>query len=353
MSGVTVAIGGERYSGWLSASVTRSLDHVAGTVRLTLTDRHTPGQAAIAPGAAIAVSAGGDRVIAGYIDTVRLRRAADSAEIEVAGRDATGDLVDCSAAGAPGEWHDARLEAIVADLVRPYGVRVATTGDTGAPYRRYRIEEGETVYEAVERGCRLRGLLPMSDGRGGLVLGRPGRHRAAVTLRGGVDILSIRVESDWSRRHSTYRVLGQQTGGWLIGAARAAHVAGEAVDPGISRHRPLVVLAEQAVDDVEAGGRAQWEADVRAARGLRVTVRVAGWRERGDVGALWEPGRIVRVIDERAQLDRDLLIASVAYSHDDPGGTLATLTLAPPAAYSARPVAAPPAALGAGVVSWT
>lgn len=136
-------------------------------------------------------------------------------------------------------------------------------------------------------------------------------------------------------RYSTYRVLGQQPGNDFLGAAGAAHVRATATDPAVTRHRPLVVLAEQALDDAEAAERAQWEADVRAARARRVTVQVRGWRERGDTGPLWAPGRLAHVDDDWLGLDREMLISAVVYSLDSEG-TRATLSLAPPAAYAGR-----------------
>ena len=87
--------------------------------------------------------------------------------IAVRGRDATGDLVDCSAASKPGEWKDARLEEIASALCEPFGIRVTREVDTGAPFARFRIEEGESVFEAIERG------LPVPGGAA--AIGWPGR----------------------------------------------------------------------------------------------------------------------------------------------------------------------------------
>ena len=340
MSGVVVTVGGELHAGWTAARITRSLEQAAGTYRLTLTDRD-PGRTSprpYRPGARAAVALDGDTVITGWIDSVRPRYDAGSHTVEVAGRDAVGDLVDCSAASEPGEWRGAPLEEIAAALAAPYGIDVVAVVDTGAPLARFRIEEGETVYESIERGCRMRAVLPISDGGGRLVLGRPGRARAGVVLRRGDTILAASGESDWTGRYSRYRVLGQQPGSDFLGAGAAAHVRAEATDPVVTRHRPLTLLAEQALDDAEAADRAAWEADVRAARARRLTVRVRGWRERGDTGPLWAPGVLVRVADDWLAVDTDMLVGAVLYELDDEG-TRTTLSLAPPAAYSGRPEA--------------
>ena len=344
---IGVTIGGTRHTGWTSAEVVRSLDQAAGTYRIALTDRDPDrvSPPAYRPGARVGVSLDGETVVTGWIDAVRTRYDASSHAVEIAGRDAVGDLVDCSAASEPGEWHKAGLEEIARALAAPYGVEVVAAVDTGAAFGRYRIEEGETVYEAIERGCRLRGVLPLSDGAGRLVIGRPGRARAGVELRRTANVLAASAASDWTGRYSRYRVLGQQPGTDFLGASQAAHVRAEATDPAVTRHRPLTVLAEQALDDTEAAERAAWEADVRAARARRLTVTVRGWRERGDAGALWAPGVLVRVEDDWLGVHADLLIGSVRSTLGDEG-TRSTLVLVPPAAYSGRAPAADGEGLG-------
>ena len=180
-----------------------------------------------------------ETVIQGYVDAVTVDYDSGSHTIAVRGRDATGDLVDCSAATEPGEWHNERLEAIAAALCEPFGIRVTQVVDTGEPFARFRIEEGESVFEAIERACRFRAVLPLSDGQGGLILGGPSRSRTTVRLERGLNILSASGTSSWLGRFRDYTLLGQQAGG-LDGftAEEIAHVEATARDPGVNRHRP-------------------------------------------------------------------------------------------------------------------
>ena len=333
---VRLSIDSRRHEGWTSATVTRALETLAGTFRCTLSER-SPGEDEprdIRPGAACEVALDGERVIRGHIDSVRVSYDAENHALEVSGRDATGDLVDCSAATTPGEWHDAKLEEIAAVLVADFGVTVVAEVDTGEPFKRFRIEEGESVFEALDRACRFRAVLPLSDGAGGIVLGRPTRSRSETRLRRGDNILSASGDVSWLDRHSRYTLLGQQPGSDFITGADAAHVVASAADEGVTRHRPLTLVAEQALDTGEARERIEWEASVRAARSRRATLSVAGWRE-APGGALWTPGRLVRVTDDWLGLDRELLIAATRQSIDD-GGTVTRMTLVPETAFSVR-----------------
>ena len=211
----------------------------------------------------------------------------------VRGRDTTGDLVDCSAATQPGEWRDARLEEIATALCEPFGIRCfGAKSDTGEPFARFRIEEGESVFEAIDRACRFRAVLPQSDGTGGLILGGPSRDRASVRLERGVNILAGSARSSWLSRYSDYSLKGQQAGG-LDGftAEQVAHVSATARDPGVNRYRPLTIIGEQSQAEAEAQARVQWEANVRAASAQpRCATRCQGWTESRPMGRSGAPG---------------------------------------------------------------
>lgn len=344
MTGLTLTVDGKRHEGWKSARVTRSIETISGSFRLVVSERH-PGDGGpdpIAPGSAATLALDGEVVITGQFDAVTIDYSALDHEITIKGRDATADLVDCSASTKPGEWKGEKLEAIAAAIAEPLGIGVTAAEETGKPFRVFRIEPGESAFEAIERGCRMRGLLPLSDGRGGVEIGRALRSRAAVQLVRGVNIISAQGVSDWTDRFSEYTVIGQQPpedkdqdGSSMVFGAEDApatmHVASVARDEDVSRHRPLRILAEQSIGIAEAAERVRWEASVRKGRSIRISVTVQGWRE-GTGGPLWAPGRLVGITDEWLGLDRELLISSVTQSISG-GGSVSVLTLRPQDAF--------------------
>ena len=334
---VALLINQVRHVGWTEATVTRSLETISGAFTVTLSERE-PGETSprvIRPGNACRVQLLSETVLKGWVDAVTVDYDSLSHTISVRGRDATGDLVDCSAATQPGEWHDERLENIAAALCQPFGIRVSRETDTGAPFSRFRIEEGESVFEAIERACRFRAVLPLSNGRGGLVLGGPSRSRTAVRLERGVNVISASGTASWLSRYSNYTLLGQQAGGDdFLGAAEIAHVSATARDGGIDRYRPLTIIGEQSQDNDEAKARIDWEANVRAARARKARVTVQGWREVPD-GPLWEPGRLVYLSDDWLGIQQEMLVSSTSQSLSS-GGTLTTLELVPQDAFVQR-----------------
>jgi prophage tail gpP-like protein len=350
MPSVILRVNGRDFSGWTSVRVTRGIEAMAGSFELGLTQRW-PGQVGSweirqADKAQVfirldKVGADSPPLITGYVDGRTLSIGKDDHRIEVSGRDQAGALVDCSAFLDKWEFYGIPLLKFAQDVAQPYGVKVRTTEkDLPRLPTRITIDPGETAFDALERGCRMCGVLPVSDGSGALVLTRAGRVHAATALVEGQNILSASVTLDASGRYRRYIVMGQHPGTDEYMGDATAEVRGEAFDMGVSRaERVLVVRAETAVTPELARARAQWEASVRAARCDRVSVTVAGWTQGN--GSLWPVNAIVRVRAPHVGVDGDLLITQATYSLDPNTGTTTQLTLMNPKVFTPMPYVAP------------
>jgi prophage tail gpP-like protein len=255
--------------------------------------------------------------------------------IAIEGRDRAGDLVDCSAIYKGGQWRDASLTQIASDLAAPFGIPVIAATDVGDSFPSFAIQDGETVFEAIARAAALRGVLAISDKEGGIVLARAGQSRHAFGLQRPGNMLGGEADYSDDERFSDYIVKGQRRGtdddeGAPEGPSSPV---GQAQDSGVKRYRPLIIMAEDQVDGVDATRRAEWERNVRAGRSDRINVRVRGWREQGDKGDLWEPNRVVHINDtEWLWINADLLIADVNYLRGRMG-TITEIGLMPALAF--------------------
>lgn len=336
MDAVTLTVDGAVYGGWKEISISRSIETVAGAFELSVSERW-PGQAgrrAIAAGASARVAIGGETVIAGYVDDVEVSHDAESHEVTIRGRDATGDLVDCSAPDEPGEWSGLTLDRIAAAIAGPFGIAVSAAADPGEPFGTFAVQPGETAFEAIERACRMRALLPLSDGKGGLVLTRAGAAHTGVTLTPET-IVSARATYTTRDRHGRYVCKGDSGDFVSWGGDSGADARGEATDPGIRRHRPLTVIAEDLAEGISYRDRALWEANIRAARARRLTIALAGWRQSGK---LWRPNWLVRVENPALGVEADMLIAGVSFSLGN-RGSRTELSLVGRHAFDLLPVA--------------
>lgn len=337
---VRLSVGGREYSGWTAISITRSIEAISGRFSLGLTERW-PGQSTvwpIMPEAECSIAIGDDTVITGQVDQIAPSFDDGQHEVQVSGRDLTGRLVDCSAVHSPGEWNNIRLDKLAAILAKPFGVTVRSVTDVGAAFSVFKLQPGESAFEALDRACRYCGVLPISDGIGGLVLTKPGQARCSTALIQGENVKSASMTSDISDRHSEYIVRGSQASSDTIDPEQAAAVTAKARDALLKTYRPLIILPENSVNIASARKRAQWEATVRAARAVSVSVTVQGWRQ-GD-GTLWPVNALVNVDLPWLRISGEMLISELTHSLDESGGTQTQMTLRRADAFIPEPVQA-------------
>ncbi|MFN3883276.1 MAG: phage baseplate assembly protein [Rhodocyclaceae bacterium] len=314
-------VGGTLYTGWKQMAAVRQIDAIAGGFELELTERWD-GQAVRWPiysGDTCELRLGGDTVVSGYVDNRPRSITKDSHRVTVRGRDRTGDLVDCSAVHEPDEWTGLDLLGLARILAKPFGVTVSADVDVGARFDPFKLQPGESAFEAIERACRMRAVLPMSDGKGGLLLTRAGSGRSASAIVQGENLLSAEADDDWTQRFNHYTVKAQSTSLLADDAYGASRIRGEATDRGVNRHRPYLVIAEGVADTTAARERAMWEAAVRAGRAVTVTAVVQGWRQAD--GALWPLNGLCPVKIPSLDIDDTLLITALRFTYGAQGST--------------------------------
>ena len=334
MTEIVLLVEGRRLTGWEELTLTRSIEAVAGSLTLKVSDRDG---FPVPEGAAMRLELGGVPMLTGWVDAVRRSFTARERSVEVIGRDRTGELVDCSPLDAPPEFEGLALDGLAEDLAAPFGIEVAIAGDPGAVFPRFAIQPSETVFEALERAARLRGVLLTTNGLGQLVLENPASSRASGSLVEGVNLISGRGRFDRSERFRRYVVHGQRAGSDLL-FSDELRTQGEAFDDAVRKTRGLLVLAEAEADIATCQRRAEWEATVRRARGSSIELVVQGWEQAP--GELWRPNQVVRVTSPTLRLDRDMLLTSARYERDPRSGTTTTLELVHPEAFTPKPVLA-------------
>lgn len=200
-----------RYGGWTSVRASRSIETMAGSFDLSVTERW-PGQpeaTPIRPGQRCELFLDGQAVISGWVDVVSPDYDAERHAIRVTGRDATCDLVDCSAIHKSGQWSNVKLDRIARDLIAPFGVDLVVEADVGEAFSSFNVQEGESVFECLERAARARAVLLTSDAHGRLVIARPTAAPPAASLVEGVNIEGARADFSMKERFSEYTVKAQ------------------------------------------------------------------------------------------------------------------------------------------------
>ena len=334
---VKLLVGGVEYTGWKSLSIRRSVETLCGSFEISAIDPASDKAMAIKPNQACSIYLDNDLVLTGYIDGFHPEVGQDSRGITMNGRCRTADLIDCSAVYKSGTWSGkVSLLKICKDLCTPFGISVEVSGvDLGSDLRNFALTTGESVFEAIQRACENRAILPVSTIDGNLRLTTAGSDRAVTSLATGHNIKSATGHWQYEDRFSEYQVKGQTSSengdGW--GTAHVS-VSGKAEDLNFPRYRPKIISADGILTNADAQKKAAWEMQVRAGKSNTVTVVVVGWRQ-GD-GKLWRENQLVYTSIPELRVDEDLLISEISYMQGG-DGTTSSMTLNPASIYAPEP----------------
>lgn len=341
---VALLINGKQYRGWSEISLNTAMDALAGAFSISLTERwagdgRTPSQIEAWPilnGDRCQVTIDGEAIIDGYVDQFRPSFSPTEHTIEVQGRDKTCDLIDCTAFHQPDQWKNLDLLQIAKILCDPFDIKVSSDVDVGPRFDVIKLQQGETVFAALDRLARFRKVLLSPGVAGGVLITQAGRSRATVRLQQGVNIKSASGVLDTSQRFSNYIVKGQNVSSKTSDGELEAHAEAKVTDSAVTRYRPLVVMAETGATNGSAADRATWEANVRLGRSATATVTLRGWRQ-GLTGPLWKPNQLVGITSSFLRMDGDMLIRQVTYKRSSSSGTECELSLISPQAFSPEP----------------
>ncbi len=339
MSEITLHVGGLKWSGWLNAGITRSIDAVFAEFTLTLT-QGWPGQPGegvppVRRGQDCKLVLDGKTVITGYINEHDLETDSDGFELKVSGRDRTGLLFKSSILKVPLEWLNQSALQIISDICAPFDIKVTAQAPVGDPFEKFTAKPGETARRAIERLCRHRALLYFADRNGNLVLTTSDQATTAhVGLVHGPDgnVIGSRNKASLSGRNSEYIVRGQDKGKEWETAAHT-QVYGSARDNGVSHYCPRVIIADEPGDNTALQKMVTTMAAVNAGRSLDLSYTVAGWRQ-GPGLPLWDINQLVQIKDVLDISDTTRLIKRCAFSVSEDSGPETVLTVIDPQAYS-------------------
>jgi len=340
---IVLKVGGKSFTGWTKAQVTRGLDQLAGAFNVQLTEPFPgrPDKWEIKLGDSCTVEAGGHQLLAGWIEEFPIEYTHDSHTVEIAGRDATGDLVDCSHAEdnfkkTVNEWLNVRVEKIIQALCAPFKITVlvdeSAVQQAQKTLDKFKPNEGDSVSESILRICKSLAILPVSYGDGYLRLTRAGSESAIDSLELGRNVKRGVLYQSNTDRFGKYVVKGQAESKDEYELYSTTQPFGESPpDRLVTRHRPLVIIGDSKLDKGACRERAEWEARVRAGNCRYYKYLVQGWLQSD--GSPWPLNALVRVKDSILGVDDTLLIFAQQFLMDESQGTTTELAVCSPGKY--------------------
>lgn len=327
-------INGESFLDYKSATVSWSLETFARSFSFTLSDKWLQTKVLALPfieGDAVQVYAHGTKVLDGFIDDIPIDYSDRAHSITVTGRSWSGHLVDCSAIHKAGSWRDVKLKTVAEELVKPYGMSVkidpSAVGAVAKPFKRWAIEDEETVHGCIARMAKMRGLFLTSDAAKTVVVTKASPEVLFGALINGVggNVKSGKRIGRWRERFSEYTVKSQAAGDDTYFGDAAGRGYHKETDPQVTTHRPFIIVSDGMGSKEELRARAAWERNVRAGRSRRLQYMVTGFRTMNTHGPLWEVNRRIVVNDSYLDFDGVLLTIGVSLTYSRDSGEITNM----------------------------
>lgn len=310
MSEITIKVNGRCFLEWNELVIQKDLEAMAGCFEFNIVQ--TSESWPIVAGDKIEIYHANTPLIYGFVDYLSPSLSADDRTIQVAGRDNTCDIIDCSHTGKKREFTGNQdIVSIIRELTKPFGIEVVSEIKPIPRIKTFKIDPGESLFESIERATRKLGIILQPSGDGRLVLTRISQKKKGILLQEGYDFLDCSATYDHQERYSDY-ILKFYDG-------RYQALTKTVKDHKVKRYRPLEIVSETPLTLSEAQTKLDWEARVRAARSFDFTATVQGWSHDGKP---WLPNTVFSITAPKVGLvDEPLLLRSVDYFFDEDGTT--------------------------------
>lgn len=342
-----IRVNGVPFQLWETAQIDRSIDTNCGAFMFTSTGRAGPYP--VKEGDEVQVSVGGVQRITGFVDRYEEILDAGKHQVSITGRDNIQDLIDSSIPdSAKAISGPTSLKTLCEKVIASLGASISVIDQTSgiADFTAddfFNAGSGGNAIDFLTNFARKRRVYINSDGRGSLVLFRPGRVDAAIALTNVLDnarnnVISARKINDLSMRFGRYAVRSQSNFGSSPNADYAGSgtdMLGTVTDSAVRSSRYLEVQSEESLSDgTETDTRVQEEANLRRARSSAYECTVVGVSQTAD--RLWELGELVKVKDDFLNISGRFFVRSISHFLSVDEGAVTRLVLSPPDAYAGQ-----------------
>jgi prophage tail gpP-like protein len=341
MSDIVLLVKGKSLSGWQEVQVQKSIDSIAGSFSMAISDKYSGKMSNwdFRMGDACEIKVDNKQVIKGFIEDIDIDYDSETHSIMIGGRSILCDIVDCSFYDDATTWKNTPLQTIIKQLISRYNIDVVIDPIVGSDayevVSKFTANPSDDNLELITKLCMHKAILPCAYGDGYLTLTRAGGNGVCTdNISLGYNVLSGSISMSDKDRFSHYRVMGQGSSSEKKLIKVHTEPNGTATDEVVSRNRYLVSISDGDVDTGECIKNAFWEARIRAGKSRQYRYEVQGWRQSDKKGGeLWPINAKVKVRDEFLDIKDTLLISDLVFNFNLDSGTTTSLGLVHPDAY--------------------
>lgn len=277
----------------------------------------------------------GQLILTGHVEKRSPALRASEAELPIAGRSKTGDLVDSSVETKTGEIKNKPAPDAFKEMAEGYDITIETDF-AHKPKATFRVRPGETVHQAFDRWARSEGFTVTDTEKGNVKLtSAKSAKRHAGAIREGITtwpkLLDASAVHDDSKKFSKVKVKAQAPDGY---GPDALEIENEASDDTIKRKRIRVIAPPETIRKEDARERAKWHRDRAAGEGTTCEVQLLGWRDERQ--EFWTPGKLITCEIPSLGIMQDMLIKKASFEQSDDDGTVSKLSLVDPRTFGGK-----------------
>ena len=348
---ITFKINGKEYTNYISATVKIRLDAMCNSFSITASN--TKGQTfPFSRGDACEVYVDGTKKLTGRIEAFDGSYDSDNYTLAVHGRDKTADLLD-SRLNISQITGSSSLKGICETIIAHLGADIEVVVEDGLSIDDFNLAEdifapsvGKSAYDFLENLAKKRNVLLSSNADGNLLLTKNSPFTSSGKLQSIINdtanqnnVVDASFSYDDTERFNVCICASQLNPVALNNAgetdlASVVGQSGRALDDAIAEGRQYVFEADTASSSGQLEPRAEWELNMRRARGTRYNVTVEGHSVSDSNSELWETNSLVQVRDDLAGISASLLVDQVTFITILSEGNITKISLTDKEAYS-------------------
>lgn len=336
-----LTVAGRKYTGWTSVMVQRAYGATCSHFELTVAQPIDTGSAEftnwkINPGDQCTVTLAGILAFTGYVFVRQGSFNAGQHGLMVTGRSLTADAVDSSVMVNGGQYKGYGFQAIGTALAKQAGVNLIIRGSSSslaAPFPQFSVNWGETIFSAVDRLARMRGLHLTDDASGNWIADvfDPKAPQKGQLVE-GKNLLEARASIDVSHAFHVTNISAQRPGNDQTWGDAARDNSATVTNSAIRAMRRRALVMEEPGSPQDCAARANYETSWNAAAIIDCHCVVQGWQSAP--GTLWEAGLNYAVKSPMLDLDQVLAARQVTYRQTSEGGSRTEIDLCTPNALA-------------------
>lgn len=273
-----------------------------------------------------------NKLVKGELELLDIKYSAKNNSFRAGGRDATAVLVDCNWENNTNEWKKQTVLNLLNIICSEYNITLFVETSAASLVTKklesFKINEGETVYEAVKRLCNTVGVLPISYGDNKLTItGTSSDNYMSERLyTGSTRILAAELNYNNTDRFYGYTVKGTGIETANKDLVSYLQVYGSTVDNIISdSNRTKVYLSDNELDFSSAVSQAKYIRNLKAGFSRLVTYTLRDWIQ--DNGQIWKINSLIYVDDSLLRLKKQMLIYMLEFIYNSIDGWITKMYL--------------------------